>query len=158
MKKLMLIFVLFFLVNRQAFALMPKTHEGLNELISKNNQEMNSYLNDNLKISLDETVNGKSVLKWIKSGGITEDTDPIEYVRSTNHFHDPTVPGHDWSLAGFNWPEGAWPPFLVPFQSYLTHVSLINGRYYAESSAAWVQEPNQGDALGNYSWVNARQY
>ena len=99
MKKIIIIMGLFFLLKGQAFALMPPTHYDLNGRIATNNQEMNSYLTDNLKISLKDIVGGQPILEWIKSGGITEDITYIPYARSLNHFHDPLVP--NWQDAGF---------------------------------------------------------
>ena len=150
MKKCILLVALFFFFKGQAFALAPKTHYDLNERISMNNLKMNSYLRDNLKMSLDDNFDGQSLLESIKSGGITEDTDPIRYSRSFNHFHDPLSP--NWILAGFNW---VVPPVMNMPQYY---VVTYNGRHYHNSSAVWAQKPSQSSLLGNYSWPDARQY
>ena len=91
-----------------SFALEPATHEALNDNIALGNYAgcfpLDNYLKNNLgfKNGVTENFNIKSVHDWIRYGGSAEDLEPMAYVRSTNHFHDPTVPGHNWALAGFN--------------------------------------------------------
>jgi hypothetical protein len=91
------------------------------------------------------------VIETVADGGATEDTDPVIFARSFNHFHDPLTP--DWTLAGFNW--------VVPPVTNLYIIAspfLYNGRYYHTSSAVWAQKHSQSLLYGNYSWPDARDY
>lgn len=87
------------LTANEVIALEQITHSYLNEIIVSQNKEiLNTYLNFNLGFSkgVDEIINGKRVITWLKEGGIKED-EPF-YTRSFAHFHDPLKP---WEIAGY---------------------------------------------------------
>jgi hypothetical protein len=130
--------------NLDAFEV--STHEILNnkaaQSVSPNGFSLDAYLKSNLAFTngiderLIDKLNGRSVLDYIKDGGIHED-DGHWYQFSSrylNHFHNPLKP---WDQAGFN--------------NYL----LFTG----ESSLLWTQRPLlTQNTFGNWSWHDARNY
>jgi hypothetical protein len=164
MKKSILILVVFFSLSfvARCHALSIGTHQKINSYIISNMTSFDSTLKkynlpDGVRTKYEATDPADHVKKLIPindiiaNGGITEDTDPIMYARSFNHFHDPLAP--NWTLAGFNW-------FVPPVSNLYIIASpfFYNGRYYHNSSAVWAQTKSQSFLFGNYSWPDARQY
>jgi hypothetical protein len=130
----------------QGFALEKKTHQTINETISKSTITGFS-LNDYLKIQLgfnkgvEETLpkdsDKKTVFEWLAEGGKAEDEPDgllraiVNKGRSNNHFHNPLKA---WNEAGLD----------VLF-------------YSGQSSILWAQNPDQNIG-GKWSWQDARKY
>jgi len=122
-------------------ALEVGTHEKINERISFGDFDgfsLNAYLTNQLGISggINELFVGKTVSRWIRDGGRYEDEPPwtIPYVRSVNHYHDPT---REQGFSGF------------------FHGRLLSGYSLVE----WAQMPIGAQSPGgHYSWNDARDY
>lgn len=86
---------------------------------------------------IDSIVNEQQIYKWFEDGARDEDN---PFVRSYNHFHDPTK---SWDKAG------------------------LKSSTWGDSSILWAQDSNQQyiasdgtvyDINGTWSWPNAREY
>lgn len=118
-------------------ALEKETHYFLNEKIVIGTN-LNNYLKTNLGLpeGIEEKLNGKWALEWIKEGGKYEDVPYwfMPYLRSVNHFHNPlTDQGY----------RGVWGPFTLA----------------GWSAVQWAQKPvAEQSPGGHYSWHDVRRY
>jgi hypothetical protein len=126
-----LLTVLLCLNSSDICALNEPTHAAINGFIADNpvmGFSFDQYLRQELgwDSGKDTDLQGKTVRQWLEYGGDKEDS---PFLRSFNHFHDPT---RTWDVAGL------WEGDL--------------GR----SSVVWAQTPDQ--PWGFYSWRDVRNY
>jgi hypothetical protein len=110
---------------------MEPTHASVNRHIANNTVmgfSLNQYLQQELKWNsgIETDLGGKKVWEWLEEGGRLEDS---PFLRSFNHFHDPT---RTLDVAGL------W------------------GGNLGRSSIVWAQTPDQ--PWGFYSWRDVRNY
>ena len=154
MKNLKRIFFLILLIFYLApvpriFALDTESHKEINQYIGEHTVKgfsLDLYLKNQLGFpeGKNEIFDKKKVYKWLGKGGEYEDEPPwtIPYLRSVNHFHDPTA--DDISKAGYS---GIW--------EYKEDKGFLEG----DSAALWAQKAEKRqDTGGNYSWWDIREY
>jgi len=139
-------------IKQTAFALDQQTHAAINEIVALgnfNNFSLNSYLTNNLGIEqgTDASFNGEKIHLLISLGGAYEDDRPLPYLRSLNHFHDPTK---QLDQAGL---DTYWRGLLLPV--HLTGTSSI---LWALSKDIQNNTSFIGIPAGNYSWPATRDY
>ena len=143
--RIFIVHIFVFLFFSYSYALAPRTHNKINEYISRNtlNQfSLNLYLQNQIGIQggIEADINSKQVYEWLGEGGEYEDEPPwtVPYLRSVNHFHNPLEP--DIEEAGFT---GIW------------GIGILSG----ESSILWSQKPvGEQSPGGYYSWHDVRGY
>lgn len=116
-------------------ALMPETHQAINEQVAKtpmNGFSLDDYLKNNLGIigGIKQTYQTKPVLEWINLGGKYEDIPAwyLQYIRSANHFHNPLTDN------GFS---GVWGSGVGSGISAITWMQLSPGLQLVGGSYAW---------------------
>jgi hypothetical protein len=138
------IIVLFFLSlnTPSAYSLEVSTHETINERISTetfNEFSLDNHLRNNLGFIdgiREKLVNGQPAWIWISDGGRLEEKPPgtIPYLRSVNHYHDPT---REQGFSGF------------------FNGRLLSGYSLVEWAQMLIGAQSPG---GHYSWNDARDY
>ncbi|MFZ3090027.1 MAG: hypothetical protein WA240_05305 [Nitrospirota bacterium] len=139
-KQTFLVIVLVLSLNKIALSLDKVTHKFLNETIVKQGG-FNNYLINNLGFAkgIEERFKERQVIELIAQGGVEED-EPL-YLRSRNHFHNPSK---SWDQAG-----------LTDFGS------LSSLGFTPMSSVLWAQDQSDRswiDFGGDWSWKKGREY
>jgi len=144
-KYILLILFVICLDHNLSYALSVQTHQKFNEYIAKNNVNgfsLDSYLKNflGLENGINESFNNIEIWGWFRAGGEYEDVPEwyMPYLRSVNHFHNPTAPNLD--QAGFS---GIWDTNLLSGTSAILW----------SQSAIGTQSPG-----GFYSWYDTRNY
>jgi hypothetical protein len=154
---IMILFICFFFVSNRLEAWdNEQTHPDLSRIAAWNSVlGAQDYLkNIGFTKGLDETVNGKKIIKWLQAGAELEDAGSLLDIvtnkgRFNNHFHNPLK---SWSSAGLN-------DYLIvpnPFPPFTPIIYPV----YGESSLLWAQDGTKQESFpgGDWSWKKIREH